>query len=50
MMTTEGCLYTKLYRNLKRKKILLLTALLHDIGKGRGVPIPGWVQRSPHRC
>ncbi|MEZ4578868.1 MAG: HD domain-containing protein [Desulfobacterales bacterium] len=30
----KDALYTKLYRNLKRKKILLLTALLHDIGKG----------------
>ena len=30
----RDALYTKLYRNLKRKKILLLTALLHDIGKG----------------
>lgn len=28
-------LCVKLYRGLKRKKILLLTALLHDIGKGR---------------
>ncbi len=27
-------LCVKLYRGLKRKKILLLTALLHDIGKG----------------
>ncbi|MEJ2728410.1 MAG: HD domain-containing protein [Deltaproteobacteria bacterium] len=28
-------LYEKIYRNLKRKKLLLWAALLHDIGKGK---------------